>query len=144
MFIINKTCPQYNILIDLYDFNSIRGGHVLGLLRGYSLENIKIKFIIIYFFNITDIIFTLILLKSGAFLEANILMKNIVQNEALSLIIKIGIPFILLAFLYIRLKDASEKQLFLGNILINICMIAYFIINLLHVFWIFLLFLYII
>jgi hypothetical protein len=117
---------------------------VLSLLRGYNLEKIKIKFIIIYFFNITDIIFTLILLKSGVFLEANTFMKHIVQNEAASLMIKFGIPFVLLLFLYKRLKNASERQLFLGNILINICMIGYFTINLFHVIWTFLLFLYII
>ena len=110
---------------------------MLPILKKYDLKNIKIKFIIIYILNVTDILFTLFLLKSGAFMEANIFMRKILQYKEISFILKLGLPLILLYVLYKRLKHANNKQLIIGNILINICTLSYALINFSHLFWIF-------
>lgn len=66
-------------------------------LRGYTLENIKIKFIVLYVLNVTDIIFTLLLWNTGLFTEVNIIMARILHNSIISLLIKIGLPAALLS-----------------------------------------------
>ncbi|WP_394371253.1 DUF5658 family protein [Clostridium baratii] len=40
---------------------------------------------LLYFLNVTDIIFTLLLLKTGMFKESNSVMVNIVESPAWSL-----------------------------------------------------------
>nr|WP_284703752.1 DUF5658 family protein [Clostridium swellfunianum] len=86
--------------------------------------------------NISDIILTLLLLDTGVFMEANIFMKALVKSEIVSFFIKFGVPLVLLYVVYRRIKLASEKQLQIGNTLINGCLIFYSLINLSHLFWI--------
>ncbi len=97
---------------------------------------IKRKFIIIYILNVSDILLTLVLLQTGAFIEGNFFMKDLVQSKAGSLIIKLGIPMLLLYIVYKRIKAATEKQLAIGNTLINCCLIFYSVINISHLLWI--------
>jgi hypothetical protein len=103
---------------------------------GIVLGAIKIKFIIIYILNVSDIIITLILLQTGAFIEGNFFMKGIVQRREVSYIIKLAIPLILLYIIYKRIKAATKKQLFISNVLINICLVFYVLINFSHLIWI--------
>lgn len=107
------------------------------LLRCYELPIIKIKFIIIYFLNLSDILFTALLLRSGYFEEGNILLKDVVNSKGLSFGLKIALPLILLTIVFKRMKAANESQLKIGNILINCCMAFYVCINLSHVLWMF-------
>ncbi|WP_367303032.1 DUF5658 family protein [Clostridium baratii] len=46
---------------------------------------------LLYFLNVTDIIFTLLLLQTGMFKEGNRVMVNIVENPTLSFIVKVVI-----------------------------------------------------
>jgi hypothetical protein len=100
------------------------------------LSTIKKKFIFIYLLNVSDIICTLFLLQTGAFVEGNLFMRGIVSSNFLSYAVKLGIPAILLYIIYIRIKAATEKQLIIGNKLINACLILYAAINISHIFWI--------
>lgn len=100
------------------------------------LISIRKKFIFIYLLNVSDILFTLQLLQTGAFVEGNFFMKGVVQSGFLSLVIKIGIPALLLYIISIRIKSATERQLVIGNRLINGCLALYAAINLSHVLWI--------
>lgn len=77
-------------------------------------------------------IFTLVLLKTGCFIEANPLMVNIVQNLTTSLLVKIVLPAVLLVFLYFRIQKATEKQLRKGNFIINGIVLMYMSINIFH------------
>ena len=99
-----------------------------------SLENIKSKLLLLYFLNIADIIFTLILLSTGYYFEANILMAGVVNNTAATLLIKIILPAILLAILYMRIIKATNKQRRIANYAINLVAILYILINISHFF----------
>jgi hypothetical protein len=97
---------------------------------------IKRKFIIIYLLNVSDIIVTLLLLQTGVFVEGNVFMRGIVESRTVSFIFKIGFPLLLLYIIYKRISTATEKQLAVGNTLINGCLIFYALINISHLVWI--------
>ncbi|MGL4107022.1 DUF5658 family protein [Clostridium sp. LP20] len=105
-------------------------------IKNYTLENIKKKFILLYALNVSDIVLTLILYRTGLFEEANGFMAGIITNEFTALLIKIIIPGILLIALYYRMQDATETQLRKGNIIFNIATCVYLVINISHVVWI--------
>lgn len=106
------------------------------LLKKYDLAAVKSKFIIIYILNVTDIIFTLYLINSKMFVEANIFMKSIVENFGASILLKVIIPFILLYVLFLRMKSATISQLIISNKIINVCMLLYIGINMFHILWV--------
>lgn len=108
---------------------------LITFIKTYTLENIKRKLLILYLLNVTDICFTLLLLSTGLFMEANLLMERAVQSLSTSFILKIVLPATLLFYLYIRMKNASEKQLKQSNIVINIATAVYTIINIFHLIW---------
>jgi len=109
---------------------------LISILKTGKLGSIRKKLIIVYILNVTDIIFTIFLVNTGMFLEVNALMVQLVNNrQLLSIMIKVVIPFVLMLWVYQRMKDATEKQLFQSNILINGCLIYYGLINLSHVVW---------
>ena len=109
---------------------------IMSILNTRDLFFIRKKLIIMYILNVTDIIFTMCLLNTGMFLEANAVMAPLVNNrKLLSIIIKIVIPLILLLVVYQRMKKATEKQLYQSNIIINGFLIFYGLINIFHVVW---------
>lgn len=106
------------------------------VLKKRDLDSIGRKLTIMYILNVTDIIFTLLLLRTGMFAEANSIMAPLVNHrQLLSIIIKIVVPFVLLTAVYQRMKDGTEKQLYQSNIMINVCLIFYGLINISHVVW---------
>lgn len=106
------------------------------LLLRKDLNSIKKKFIVLYLLNITDIIFTLYLINTGLFREANVIMASIINNEILSVIVKSVIPLALLIIIYNRMKEATEKQLLQSNRIIIGSLIFYGLINVSHVIWV--------
>lgn len=109
---------------------------MLTFIRNDSLEAIRSKLIILYILNVTDIIFTLFLIDTGYFIEANSFMSGVVQSTTGSLLLKAVLPAALILFLYIRFKDAHYKQLKYSNYIINAALGLYVLINLSHVFWV--------
>lgn len=97
-----------------------------------TYKNIQKKLILLYSLNISDILFTLVLLKTGLFREANGIVAGFVGNTALSLFIKIVFVGILLFVIFKRMESATVKQLKKSNIIIDIAIGAYIIINLMH------------
>ncbi len=87
-------------------------------------------------FNVTDIIFILLLLKTGMFEEANSVMVNIVESPAWSFIIKVIIIGLLLYYLVKRMLMATNKQLYISNYIISVALGVYTIINLMHIIYI--------
>jgi len=94
---------------------------------------------VIYLLNVTDIIFTLMLLRTGRFVEANGIMREVIGNELLSILIKTLVPLVLFILVYIRMQKATKHQLIISNRIINSCLILYFLINVSHFIWIFML-----
>ena len=105
---------------------------LIAFIKTYTLENIKYKLLVIYLLNVTDILFTILLLSTGLYLEANVLMIKALESIIGSFILKILFPAVLLFCLYIRMKKANETQLKQSNIIINIATAVYSIINLWH------------
>ncbi len=109
---------------------------IIAVIKTGDFYSIRKKLIAIYIMNVTDIIFTIFLVNTGMFLEANAVMAPLVNNSQLiCIIIKVVIPFLLLLWVYQRMKDATEKQLYRSNIIINGCLIFYGLINISHVIW---------
>ncbi len=82
--------------------------------------------------NITDLAFTLLLLGTGFYREANGLMVQVVANILASILVKVVLPFGLLTFMYYRMQKATETQLKRANYLINGILIVYAGINVFH------------
>jgi hypothetical protein len=109
-----------------------------GLFKNSDLDSIRIKIIVLYLLNVSDIILTILLINTGLFIEANLIMAPIVyNNQPLSLALKIIVPLILLAAVAFRMRKASVKQLFQANIIVTIFLIYYGLINISHAVWFF-------
>jgi hypothetical protein len=109
---------------------------MLDISKNKYLHNIKIKFILVYILNCSDFVTTKVLLNTGAFYEGNILMRNIITDNLLSVLIKLLLPCFLFLIIYLRMRAASDKQLKYSAIAINVCLIYYILINLTHLIWI--------
>lgn len=102
-----------------------------------KLESVRKKLYLLYLFNVTDIIFTYLLLNTGLFEEGNMLLKPIIDNPFITIILKVILIFILIFIIAKRLSRASKKQLKISNRLIIVILVVYLIINLSHVYWLF-------
>lgn len=100
-----------------------------------SVEGLRNKMIFVYVLNVTDIIFTLILCGTGAFIEANPLAALFTGSTAAALIAKSLIPAALLIYLYCRLRNAAERQRKKANISLGALLILYSLINISHITW---------
>lgn len=112
--------------------SSMMGVSMLSFMRDYRLVRLKIKFLIIYMLNVTDIAFTVLLLNTGYYREANTVMIKVVQSQLSSLLVKILMPAFLLLLLYYRMQSANENQLKKSNYLINGMVVFYAMINAFH------------
>ena len=104
---------------------------VLSLKRKLSIYN---KLWLLGILNITDILFTYILVNAGVCYEANKIMLDVLQDTVDCFSLKIAIPSLLLVYLYFRLKGANPKQIKISNNLINIALVLYLFINISHCF----------
>lgn len=108
---------------------------MIAFIKNYKLECIRKKFILLYLLNITDIIFTVMLLKTGYFEEVNIFMVKAVQSPAAIILLKIILPAALLYYIFYRIKDGDCTQLKTANITVNISLSIYTFVNLSHLVW---------
>lgn len=102
-------------------------------IKDYTYKNIRKKFILLYSLNVLDIIFTLLLLRTGLFKEINGTMVGIVENAMLSLFLKIVVVGILVFAVAKRMLEATNKQLRISNVIISFMLLIYIIINLMHI-----------
>lgn len=109
---------------------------MVAFIKNNELYTIRKKLIILYILNVTDIIFTLALLKTGYFRETNILMANVVNDPFLSFIFKIIFPIGLLFWLYKRICLADSKLLHVVNIGILVSLALYTLVNISHLVWV--------
>lgn len=109
---------------------------MIAFIKNYNLDSIKKKFILLYLLNVTDIIFTLLLLQTGYFEEVNFLMVGAVRSPIVSFLLKVLLPAILLYFIYSRIKDADASQLKASNVAVNISLTIYTLVNISHLVWV--------
>lgn len=93
------------------------------------------RLIFLYILNVSDYLFTLILLSDGLFFEANPILESSINGIG-GFILKCIVPLILLSYLHIRAGSNVIKHEKAVNILLNIILIYYIAINVFHVFWI--------
>lgn len=105
-----------------------RGDNKKGFFQNFSLKNIKIKFTLIVLFNVLDAILTVIATSNEFCYESNPIMRPFVNNIFAMLFIKTFIPVILLVLLFLSMKKATVKQLYISNYIINATLIYYFLI----------------
>ena len=88
----------------------------------------------IYILNIFDYLFTLVLISSGLFTEANpILSMDIKGTNGFAL--KCVVPLILLAYLHIRLSVSPPKTEKPVKTFLYILLSYYAVIDAFHIFW---------
>lgn len=109
--------------------------------RGRADFSFYFKLLLLYFLNIIDWFCTEALLKSGRFFEANPLMQPVLDDFWMTLLIKGGLPLILIGICAIVYKIADCEVGFGVNILLYIGIFAYSLLNLWHIFNFVLLFL---
>ena len=105
-------------------------------MKRYNIRTIKKKFILLYALNVTDIIFTLLLLQTGYFKEVNFLMVKAVQSPFISLVLKVVLPAFLLIYIYRKIRGCDDGQLKASNIALNISLSVYAFVNLTHLVWV--------
>ena len=106
---------------------------MIAFIKTYTLKNINYKLLILYVLNLTDILFTMLLLSTGCFMEGNILMRKAVQSIPASFLLKFILPALLLFYISLRIRNASEMQLKQSNTLLSIITAAYALINISHI-----------
>lgn len=109
---------------------------MLTFIKNCTLESIRKKFILLYILNVTDIIFTVLLLQTGYFAEVNLLMIKAVQSPAASILLKVVLPAFLLYYIFKRIKASDAFQLKTANIAANISLSIYSLVNLSHLVWV--------
>ncbi len=91
------------------------------------------KLFFLYFLNLIDWICTEALLFSGKFFEANPIMQPVLENFWSTILIKGILPLALIIICCIIYKLAGEIDSPITNILINIGIIAYALLNAWHI-----------
>lgn len=101
------------------------------------------RLIIIYALNVSDYVLTLILLESGIFAEINPILAMPINNFY-GFLLKCIVPLALLLFLRHRFRTISEKQIKPVRYILDCTLGLYAIINIFHIFWIFVMTFYLI
>ncbi len=93
------------------------------------------RLLMLYALNVTDWIFTLILVNTGYFYEANLFMNYAISNIWLGALLKCIVPLLLILCVNNRMTSANKKQLSIAKKLINVIILYYIIINSSHIMW---------
>lgn len=108
---------------------------MITFVKDYTIKSIKNKLIFLYSLNVADIMFTLLLLSTSFFMEANTLMVGVTQSPTISFILKVVLPAILLVYIFFRMQNATVEQLKKSNFLIMGIIALYTLINISHLVW---------
>ena len=100
-----------------------------------NAENLTAKLITVCALNVTDILLTLALLRTGAFSEGNPVMAQLMGSTSAALAVKLIAPALLAALLIFRLRGANTRQRRTANVLICTLLGFYVLVNLWHVVW---------
>lgn len=87
----------------------------------------------LYALNISDYIFTLILLSTGYFFEGNPMLSNSIGDIG-GFVLKCILPFVLLFYIRIRLRNISITKIKTVKFILNIGIVFYAAVNAIHLF----------
>lgn len=108
---------------------------MITFMKKNSLNIIRKKLCLLYLLNISDIIFTILLLRTGYFSEINLFMVRVIQNPFACILVKVILPIILLYYISLQMANATQEQLKASNIAINISLSLYALVNVTHLIW---------
>ncbi len=96
-----------------------------------ALDN---RFTFLYFLNLSDYLFTLILISSGLFIEANPLLSLNIGGMG-GFLAKCILPLLLILYIRIRFINNPPKNTFPAKLVLDILLCFYFFVNCFHIFW---------
>ena len=99
-----------------------------------SRTQYDLRLFVLYILNVFDYLFTLVLISSGLFMEANPLLSMNISG-VWGFILKCIVPLVLLLYLHIRFSMDKPKHERAVKILLDCIIIYYGIINSFHIFW---------
>lgn len=105
---------------------------MIKLLTDLSTDKLRDKLTLLYILNAVDIVFTFGLLKTGLFKEMNSIMVEVVDDPILSITIKLIIPALLIIYILLKLEDLPEANMKLCHIFVNVVLLVYTVIALMH------------
>ena len=91
------------------------------------------KLILLYALNLSDILFSILLINSKCCLEANPLMLSLFSEPMAAFLFKAIVPGLLLILVYAIFEYNPDKQFTFSVGLINFAIISYVAVNILHV-----------
>lgn len=98
--------------------------------RGFSFYQ---RLFFLYILNLVDWLCTEALLSSGRFFEANPIMNPVLKSFSSTLLIKGLLPLALVIFCAVIFKLSQIDECRFANVMLNIGIIAYSLLNLWHI-----------
>ena len=92
------------------------------------------RLIILYFLNIADYFFTIVLISSGLFVEANPIM-NLFISGAEGFVLKCVLPLLLVTFMHIRFCLNETRHPHIVKLMLDGIIVYYAVIDCIHIFW---------
>ncbi|MDF2905286.1 MAG: hypothetical protein K0R34_607 [Herbinix sp.] len=108
---------------------------MLLFIKDYQLTILKKKYIMLYVLNLIDIVFTILLLRTGYFKEVNLFMIKAVDRPMICVFLKVVLPAVLLGYVYQLSKSGEEDERKVSNIAVNISLTIYILVNMSHLVW---------
>ncbi len=90
----------------------------------------------IYFLNLADYLFTLVLLSGGAFTEANPLLQYGINNFS-GFAAKCILPLLMVMYVHLRVCTHPPVHTKIAGILLSACISFYLFVDIMHIFWLF-------
>ncbi|HWP52053.1 MAG TPA: DUF5658 family protein [Clostridia bacterium] len=107
------------------------------LMQRCNSNALRVRMLLLYALNILDMVVTKFLLMTGKFREVNPVMALALQSDGATLVLKLLLPAVLLVYLDWRLKVADARHLKLSARVLEVLIVAYCIVSMLHL-WLYL------
>ncbi len=95
-------------------------------------SGVRLRMLLLYALNVLDMIITKFLLETGKFREVNPVMALALQSDWATLLLKLLLPAMLMAYLDQRLKIVDARHLRLAAGALEFLIAAYSLVSLLH------------
>lgn len=95
-------------------------------------SGVRIRMLLLYALNILDMVVTKFLMQTGKFREMNPVMALALQSDWATLLLKLLLPAVLMAYLDRRLRAADARHLKLSARVLEVLIAAYCIVSVLH------------
>ncbi len=92
------------------------------------------RFAVLYFLNLSDYLFTLVLISSGLFTEVNPLLSLSIDGVG-GFLAKCILPLLLILYIRLRFISKPPKNILAAKLMLDIIMCFYFFVNCFHIFW---------